>query len=225
MSTFVKPEITLVLATSVDGRLTGSDSHDLDRDKQWKHKEGVRGYLQQAFELSSEQGVYNLVAGRSIAQTGINYRTNKPVRENIRLVVLDHHRDLSPQGINYLASCVKSLIVICGVAHPITKITRKPKNLSLIVQPRFNRQDTVRALAKHKVKKITIQSAGKLNAGWINDGMVDQITVILYPLLIGTSGTPSLESEELSIVKPLRLIETKTFNFNYIALTYQVINS
>ena len=74
------------------------------------------------------------------------------------------------------------------------------------------------------VQKITIQSSGRLNAKWINDGLVDYLTVIVYPLLVGNSGTPVLENKKLSIVRPLRLLDAKPFNFNYIALNYQVLN-
>lgn len=219
-----RPETTLVLAASVDGRLTGSDSSDLDADKHWKLKEGVRGYLQQAYDLSGEKGVYNLVVGRSLAQTGINSRTNKPIRENLRLIVLDHLRDLTPQGITYLASCVQNLIIICGVSHPITTEKHLPRNVSIIKQSRFNRKRALEELFKRKVNKITIQSSGRLNARWLNDGLIDYLTIIVYPLMVGTSGTPILENFEISTVRPLRLIEAKPFNFNYIAMNYQVIN-
>lgn len=220
----MRPETTLVIASSVDGRLTGNDSADLDRDKHWKQKEGVRGYLQQAYDLSGEKGVYNLVPGRSMAQTGINLRTTKPVRENLRLIVLDHLRDLTPQGITYLAQCVQNLIIICGISHPITMESHVPRNLSIIKQPRLNRKRALEELFKRKVNKITIQSSGKLNAKWLNDGLVDYLTIIVYPLMVGSSGTPILESRDISTVRPLRLIEAKPFNFNYIAMNYQVIN-
>lgn len=219
-----RPETTLVLASSVDGKLVSGDSYPHDRDKSWKLKPGVRGYLQQAYDTGTAPGIYNLVVGESLAQTGLNQRKGKPAKQNLRLIVIDHHRDLTVQGILYLARTITKLIIVCGHKHPITALQNLPHNLSLITQPRFNRQDLMQALTRRQVKKVTIQSAGTMNAKWLNDGLVDFLTVIVYPLMVGTSGTAALESSHLSTVRPLRLIESKPFNFNYIALNYQVLN-
>ena len=168
--------------------------------------------------------MFNLITGATLAHTGINYRTNPPTREDIRLIVIDHHRDLTPQGILYLSQCVKNLIVVCGRVHPVTKLVARTRNLSIITQPRFDRLGLLRELAKRDGTKLILQSSGRLNAKWINDGLVDHLTIIVYPLLVGTAGTPVLDNSKLSVVRPLRLIDTKTFDFNYIALNYDVIN-
>jgi riboflavin biosynthesis pyrimidine reductase len=214
----------MVLASSVDGCLTSGDSLPLDKNKTWKRQEGVRGYLQQSYSLSSEPGVFNLIPGITLVQTGVNYRTAKPAREDLRLIVIDHQRDLTPQGVLYLSQCVKNLIVVCGRVHPVTKIKSRPRNLSVITQPRFDRANLLHRLVKRNVTKVTIQSSGRLNAKWINEGLVDFLTIIIYPILVGTSGTPILTNPKLSVVRPLRLIDSKPFNFNYIALNYEVLN-
>ncbi|MFC1654098.1 dihydrofolate reductase family protein [Patescibacteria group bacterium] len=217
-----RPETTLILASSVDGRLTSSDSNPLDKNKNWKQKPGVRGYLQQFYEITSEAGVYNLIPGSRMAH--INDRIGKPEKEDIRLIVLDHHRDLTAEGIVYLSKCVNRLILVCGNKHPITDTKKLPSNLSLIRQPRFMRKDLLIKLHKKKVKKVTIQSAGKLNSKWINEGLIDHLTIIVYPLLVGSSGTHTLINHKLSAVRPLRLVDIRPFNLNYISLNYEVLN-
>lgn len=219
-----RPETTLVLTSSVDGRITSSDSNMLDKNPDWKMIPGVRGYLQQSFGITSEPGVYNLIPGSRMSQAGINFRTGTPDREDIRLIVLDHKRDLTVEGINYLARCVNRLIVVCGKIHPITKSKNTEKNLSLITQSRFSREGLLNSLKKKRVKRVTIQSAGKLNSKWVNEGLIDHLTIIVYPLLVGESGTPLFTNTKISTVRPLRLIDIRPFNLNYISLNYQVIN-
>lgn len=219
-----RPETTLVLASSVDGRITSSDSNLLDKNRNWKMTPIVRGYLQQSFGITTEPGVYNLIPGSRMSQAGINERIGEPDREDIRLIVLDHHRDLTPEGVNYLAKCVNRLILVCGKVHPFVKAKQKEKNVSLITQSRFNREELLTTLKKRRVKKLTIQSAGKLNSKWINEGLVDFLTIIVYPLIVGESGTPIFTNTKISTVRPLRLIDIRPFNLNYISLNYQVLN-
>lgn len=219
-----RPETTLIIASSTDGKLASADSNSLDRNKDWKTQPGIRGYLQQFYDVTSEAGVYNLVTGKTMAGTGVNVRSGKPKRLPLRLIVLDHKRDLTPEGINYLSLCVTKLILVCGKKHPIAKKRKLPKNVSIIYQPRFDRTDLLKQLHSRRVKKVTLQSAGKLNAKWVNDGLVDFLTIIIYPLLIGSSGTSILKSSKISIPKPLRLMDSRPFGFNYIALNYQVLN-
>jgi len=78
-----RPETTLVLTSSVDGRITSSDSNMLDKNPNWKLIPGVRGYLQQSFDITSEPGVYNLIPGSRMSQAGINLRTGNPDKEDI----------------------------------------------------------------------------------------------------------------------------------------------
>jgi riboflavin biosynthesis pyrimidine reductase len=159
-----------------------------------------------------------------MSQAGMNLRSGIPDREDIRLIVLDHHRELTVEGINYLAKCVNRLMVVCGKVHPITKSKSKEKNISLITQSRFNREELLQTLKSRRVRKVTIQSAGKLNSKWVNEGLIDHLTVIVYPLIVGESGTPLFTNTKISIVRPLRLIDIRPFNLNYISLNYQVIN-
>jgi riboflavin biosynthesis pyrimidine reductase len=119
---------------------------------------------------------------------------------------------------------VTDLIVVCGGKHPITTEKTLPKNCRLITQTRFNREELLHQLHQLKIKKVTIQSAGKLNAKWVNEGLIDYLTVIVYPLLVGSSGTSSLVGHKKSIPRPLRLLSVHPFNLNYISLNYQVIN-
>ena len=214
------------MASSVDGCLVGRDSDDLDANKSWKNKVGVRGLLQQFFEFSPNTDNYNLTTGQAMVQTGINARSALPKKENLRLIVLDRNMSLSSQGVRYLAESLDKLILVVGQRHPALRIKKLANNVTVIKMSfPLNLSGLMRQLrTRLQIKKVTIQSAGLLNSRWLEEGLVDYMTVIIFPLLIGSSGTPALINDHIFSVKPLRLVSSKIFNNNYLSLYYRVIN-
>jgi len=226
MDKFTRPETTLILSSSVDGRITSRDSDELDPNKNWKKKQGVRGILQQFFDFAVDKDIYVLTTGQAMARSGINIKTVSPQKINLKLIVIDQPPHLTPKGIIYLAKCIKKLFVVTDKKHPSLSLKHKPKNLTNITYPNeIDLKDLMHQLkTKYKINKITIQSAGVLNSHWIEMGLVDHLTVIIYPLLIGNSGTPVLVNQEPLKIRPLRLVTSRIFNNNYLFLRYDVVN-
>jgi len=222
-----RPETTLVLSASVDGRITSRDSDQLDLNKNWKNQQGIRGVLQQFYNLTQAKGDYSLTTGQAMIKSGVNVKTIFPPKLiNLNLIVWDKASCLTPQGVNYLTKSIKNLIFISKSSHPYLKTKKKPKNLKTIsYSKRPNLKKIISILkTKHRVKKLTIQSSGTLNSQWINQRLIDYLTVIIYPLLIGNSGTPLLVDTAPLKVLSLNLESSKVFDNHYLALRYKVVN-
>lgn len=220
-----RPETTLFLNISVDGRITSHDSDAFDQDKNWKQAPGVRGILQQFYEFK-QTGMTALTTGSSMAALGSNYRTGKPKKEPISLVVLDPDADLTPQGLTFLAQNVTQLILICLTTHPINRSSDQALNRLIISYPKeIDLNDAFAKLyQKYQVKKLFIHSIAPLNADLLDAGLIDHLSIIISPLLVGGHGTPALQDSDILSVRPLSLISCQSFSDNYVILRYRVIN-
>ena len=81
------------------------------------------------------------------------------------------------------------------------------------------------------VKRMTIQTGGTLNAVFLREKLIDKLSIVVAPTLIGGKDTPSLidgkslsSIHELPNLKALKLISVKKLNDSYLHLKYDVIN-
>lgn len=81
------------------------------------------------------------------------------------------------------------------------------------------------------INRITIQTGGTLNVHFLRLGLIDQVSIVIAPALIGGSNTQSLIGGEslhneidLKNIKALKLIKRETLKNSYIHLVYKVIN-
>lgn len=84
---------------------------------------------------------------------------------------------------------------------------------------------------KYQIEKLTIQSGGTLNSAWIREGLIDRISIVVAPCIVGGKTTPTLvdekplhEQKELENVKALKLIEANVLENSYLHLKYAVIS-
>lgn len=193
-----RPTTTLVLPISVDGKLVSRDAIATDKNPSWRVKPGVIGYLQQFFDFSSGGG-YTLTTGEVMALSGVNHKTSVGAKEDLNLVVLDFNHALTDSGVSYLQQSVNNLV---HLTDPLT-----PKQI-------------MTELGKHKIKQLTIHST-PMNALWLESNVIDFLTLIIYPIIVGESGSP-VTSLGLTDPKTLELLETRTFDQNYLCLRYKI---
>ncbi len=230
MKTTPKPEVTLIVSSSVDGCLVGRDSDRLDQQKNWKDLPIVRGVVQQFYDFVNNSDVYNLTTADVMIGLGLNNQSFSPKKDLLNLIVLDVENELTPLALQNLAKSVENLIVIVGSSRPTTLDSALPSNVQLLrSEPSFDPVKIMRQLKKvFHVKKVTIQSAGQLNSQWLNANIVDYLTVVVYPLVVSSNGSASFPTAtwlKKMTVKPLQLISAQTFDTNYVSLRYRVINT
>jgi len=228
-----RPETTLFMLMSVDGKISTGDTDAMDFDKDLPRIKGVREGLHQYYELDKKTDLYTLNSGRVLQKVGANEKKAKVAKIPVSFIVIDNKPHLNSTGIDYLLRRGKKLyIVTTNKAHPAFK-RKSEKNLHVIYYPnKIDFQNLFLKLKKHeKIRKITIQTGGTLNAVFLRQGLIDHISIVVAPALIGGKDTStvidgeSLHSvKELVKIKALKLRKCKILKNSYLHLFYDVIN-
>lgn len=229
-----RPITTLFMIESLDGKITTGDVDELDIDKDFKRIEGLKEGLYQYYELEQKTDWYSLNTGRVMAKIGVNERTATPTPVDVNFIIIDNKPHLNGKGITYLSKWVKTLyLVTTNPNHPAYELQNKLKNIVIVKYD--NAIDLADLLRKMKedyhAKRITIQSGGTLNAAWIRQGLIDKVSIVVAPCLIGGENTQSLiggeslhTQEDLKKIKTLKLIKCDLLEDSYLHIQYDVVN-
>ncbi len=227
-----RPETTLFLIMSLDGKISSGDTDNLDVDQDWKSIHGVKEGLHQYYELEQQTDPCFFISGKVLAKVGINKK--EPAKKPIPVtgVILDNKKHLNKQGINYLSSWLERVIIITTSSdHPAKMIYN---NVSVIeYQNTIDFSDLFKQLKNnHEINRLTIQSGGTLNTTLLREGLIDHVSVVIAPILVGGSTTPTLLDgeaihavEELTNLRALRLKECNQLENSFLHLVYDVINN
>lgn len=229
-----RPVTTLFMIESLDGKISTGDVDELDVDKDFKRIVGVKEGLHQYYELEQQTDLFSLNTGRVMAKIGVNVRTKEPTKMEASFIIIDNKPHLTEQGVEYLAKWVKTLyLVTTNKNHPAYSLQDKHKNIVIIYfEGEINLSELLGKLKReHQVDRITIQSGGTLNSHWLREKLIDHVSIVVAPCLIGGSNTQSLiggESlhieEDLKHIKALKLVKCDVLKDSYLHLTYDVIN-
>jgi riboflavin biosynthesis pyrimidine reductase len=206
---------------SVDGRITSHDSDTLDPDKKWKENPKVRALTQPFFNFTSGD-IHTLTSGEAMSQIGVNTRLN-PQRLETSLIVIDDQNHLTADGVTYLSQMTRHLYLVCPDRHP--GLSLHYDSLTPIkFSPTLELKKLMHTLyRKHRVKQVTIHSNARLNARWLSGKLVDHLSVIMSPLLVGRHGTPNLIDTDLDFPVTLVLKEVKSFGLGFVNLRYDLL--
>jgi 2,5-diamino-6-(ribosylamino)-4(3H)-pyrimidinone 5'-phosphate reductase len=170
-----------------------------------------------------------------MAKIGINERDKEPARIGVSFVIIDNKPHLTHKGIEYLAKWVKRLfLVTSNPHHPAFTLKAKYPNIEVIYYlDEINLVDLLNKLKnRYGVERLTIQSGGTLNSAWLRASLIDTISVVIAPCLIGGSNTQNLIGGEslhnqidLLKIKALKLIKCNVLENSYIHIQYEVINN
>lgn len=169
-----------------------------------------------------------------MAKIGVNNRKEEPKKIDVNFIIIDNKPHLTEQGVAYLARWVKQLYLITtNKQHPAYVVNQKYSNIEIIsYDTKVDLKDLLMKMKRHYgAEKITLQSGGTLNAEWLRQGLIDKVSLVFAPCLIGGNNTQSLiggeslhTEEDLQKIKTMRLIKCDVLKNSYIHLQYQVIN-
>ena len=227
-----RPINTLFMLMSLDGKISSGNNDELDADKDWCKIDGVKEGLHQYYEIEQTTDWYSLNTGRVMEKIGVNDRTEKPNKVEVRFIIIDRKPHLNEKGIEYLCNWTeKTFIVTDNNKHPAYNLLDKFDNLEILY---YDNIDLVTLMADLKnnygVEKITIQSGGTLNGEFLRNNLIDYVHIVIAPLLVGGADTSTLidgkaitQVEELNKLKALKLIECNVLKDSYIQLKYKVM--
>lgn len=222
------------MISSLDGKISSGDTDKVDVDQDWKSIKGVKEGLYKYYDLEKKTDMVSFNTGKVMAKVGVNSR--KPTKDAIpvRFVLVDNKPHLKASGLKYLSSWLKHVyIVTSNKKHPAFALQDKVDNISVIYyKGKINFKDLFKKLKKeYAVKRMTIQSGGTMNAALLREGLIDRVSLVVAPLLVGGSTTPTLVDgeaihsvKELSKLKPLKLVEVNKLQHSYLHLIYKVLD-
>lgn len=216
---------------SVDGKISTGADDSRDFDKDLPTIQGLGEGLKQYYGLEQQTDWHSFNSGRVMAKVGWNEEKTAIDRLPVRFVIVDNQPHLTERGIrNLIAGTEKLYIVTTNKQHPAYTI--EDSNLEVIsYDTAIDFQDLFAKLKTYGVDKLTIQSGGSLNALLLREGLIDKVSIVVAPVMIGGSETPTLvdgdsliASADLQSLKPLKLDAADVLNDSYLHLQYTVIN-
>lgn len=229
-----RPETTLFLLVSVDGKISTGDRDEMDVDSDFPKVPGVSNGLGQYYELEKHTDLFSLNSGRVFEKIGINAKTDTPEKTPVTFIVIDSEPHLKESGLRYLAAKAKRLIIVTtNQGHPAASLKSQLDNVDvLLYQEKIDFSDMFQRLsADYGADRVTIQTGGTLNATLVREGLIDRVLLVVAPALIGGKDTSTLmdgESlhtpDELFKIKTLELVQAKPLEHSYLLLEYKVRN-
>lgn len=226
------PITTLFMLMSVDSKISTGDRDALDVDKDFPHIVGLKEGVSQYYDIEKTTDLTSLNSGRVMAKLGINNRKVDPVKMGCSFVIIDSKPHLNKKGIEYLTKWVKKLyLVTTNKKHPAYEVDGVD-NLEIIhYSKKIDLADLFEQLkTKHGVARLTVQSGGTLNAELLRKGLIDKLSVVVAPCLIGGENTASLidgeslhTQKDLNHIKCLKLKKCDILKHSYLHLQYDIV--
>lgn len=231
LSSSQRPRTTLFLLSSVDGKISTGATDGFDFDQDIPTLLGSEG-LEQYYEIERGTELWSLCTGKTQEKV-LKYATPWPgPKVPITLVVLDN-TNLSSS--TYQSLCTRYNRVVLATSNP-KRYTGwegavhgwvEPKDL--IVYPKGDLKGLLEALKARGCDALTVQSGGTLNTALMRAGLIDNLDIVVAPILVGGKSTPSVMSGEdvtsLSDIATLRLCGMFALDRGYVRLQYEVVGS
>jgi 2,5-diamino-6-(ribosylamino)-4(3H)-pyrimidinone 5'-phosphate reductase len=228
------PTTTLFLIQSLDGKISTGDAETLDVDKDYKRISGLKEGLHQYYELELKTDFVSFNSGRVQEKMGVNQKTWDQESTAVNFVIVDNKPHLTKQGSEYFAKKSKKFfLVTTNKNHPAYSLREKYSNIHIL---QYDKEiDFIDVFQRFKkefgIKRVTIQTGGDLNAKLLRLGLIDRVSIVIAPCLVGGRNTQSLiggeslhNEEDLRNIKALKLITSSTLENSYINLVYKVLN-
>lgn len=218
---------TLFLLMSVDGKISTGSVMERDMDKDFPKIKGIKEGLHQYYDIEKTTDNFSLNSGLVMSKLGVNTEKNPIHCPDVNFVIIDN-KNLNEKGVRNLCNNLKKLyLVTTNKKHPAYNL----KNDNLVIMYYENEVDFndmfIKLKQEYGAERITIQSGGTLNSIFIRKGLVDRLSLVIAPCLIGGKDTPTLvdgrslvTEEDLKYIRSLKLESVNKLDDNYLHLLY-----
>lgn len=202
-----RPVTTLLMLSSVDGKISTGNSDLLDVDSDYPAMDGVKEGLHQYYEIEQTTDLWSLNSGLVQAKLGVNQK-EYPDKTPVSFVVIDN-KNLTDHGVSYFCRRAKTFVLITtNTQHPAFSV--QEDNLHIICQ-----------------KKLDLRAV--LEELFLQEKLFDCIDIVVAPVLIGGKDTATLidgasitKREELGLLGVLKLVRCEVLEDSYLRLRYEV---
>lgn len=228
-----RPLNTLFMLSSVDGKISTGKGDERDTDKDYKKIGEIREGVKQYYNLEQETDLHTLNSGKVMAKIGMN-SNNPPINnKSLSFIIIDNNH-LTKNGVENLCNGLKTLYLVTNnPLHPA--FDSDLSNLVIFDYSKRGEIDLedifIRLKQKYSVEKVTIQSGGTLNAIFMRAGLIDRISIVIAPVLVGGSETPSIldgaslvSEDDLKHIRSMQLLEVNKLDNSFLHLVYSVNN-
>ncbi len=229
----IKPTTTLFMLMSVDGKISTGNTDNLDVDKDFPKIKGVKEGLRQYYKIEQTTDLHSLNSGRVLAKIGANKPQKNIKKLPVNFLIIDNKPHLTLTGVdNFLKKSKKLYIITTNKNHPAFA-RKKVNNLEIIYyEQKIDFIDLFKKLKQdYGIDRLTIQTGGTLNSVFIRQQLIDRISIVVAPVLVGGGKTATLVDgrslssvKELSLIKALKLTEVTKLDHSYLHLKYDVVN-
>ncbi len=226
-------ETTLFLLQSVDGKISTGDIDERDQEVDFPKIKGIKEGLYQYYEFLLKTDRHALITGTVLAKIGVNIRNELEDHKDVNMIVIDRKPHLTKKGVNNLLKSFNKLFLVTNNKnHPVFDLESE-KELEIIYYPtNIDLKDLLIKLKQnYNINRVSIQSGGTLNALFLKQKLIDHISLIIAPCLVGGKTTStSIDGkaprtiDDLLNIKALTLKKCKTLKYSYLHLYYDVIN-
>lgn len=224
-----RPFNTLFMLSSLDGKISTGKVSTRDFDKDClKIKSIVKG-LAQYYAIEKKTDFYSFNTGKVMAKIGMNKKRNI-TKIPVNFIILDNKPHLTKEGVmNMLKWCKKLFLVTTNKNHPAFKVSSD--SLEILYYKKLNLPALFSELKKkYGIRRITIQSGGEMNSSLIRKGLIDRVSFVFAPMLVGGRDAPTLvdgvalsSDKDLKLIKALKLEKINKLKESYIHLVYRVL--
>ena len=182
-----KPITTLFMLMSLDGKISTGNIDDRDVDKDFPKIIGVKEGLKQYYDIEQTTDLYSMNSGRVMVKVGANIKKDKVTKIPVSFILIDNKPHLNNIGMEYYIQHSKTLfLATSNKDHPAFKY-KNEENLNILYYE--NKIDFVdlfyQLKCKYNIEKMTIQTGGTLNSILLREQLIDKLSIVIAPALIG----------------------------------------
>lgn len=221
---------TLYMLMSLDGKISTGSSDELDFDQDFPNITGVKEGLHQYYDIEKTTDWFSFNTGRVMAKVGWNEPKENIQKVTCCFVIVDNKPHLTERGVkNLVAKTEKLYIVTTNKHHPADD---NPDAVVIRYEKEVDFHDLFKKLKKiYGAERVTVQSGGEMNALLLREGLIDAVSVVIAPILVGGRDTSTLidgdsliELSDLTKVRTLQLQKMSWLKDSYMHVEYTITN-
>lgn len=224
------PKTTLCLLSSIDGKISTGASDERDIEADFKYGPVSNG-MSQYWDIRNRVANWSALSGKTMAKIGANEPHDQVLNTGANCIVFDNSH-LTEIGVRYLCKRFMTVVLVTQNAmHPAMRLKKELPTLAVIDQGYLNLREALRLLKDmYACEHVCIETGGTLNALFLKENLIDDVHMIIAPVLIGGKDTPTVVDGECCVtfndvlkLRQLRLEALAQLADSYVELLYTVI--